>query len=53
MKIYMNGKKVTKKEAENAIGKERLEARIEEAREALMMDPYEVQSWMDGMEITM
>lgn len=52
MIIKMNGKKITKKAAAELIGKERLEARIQEAREAHQADPWELITWMDGMEIT-
>ena len=51
MKIYMNGKQISKKAAAELIGEERLNNRIEEAREGFMEDPNEMQSWMDGMEI--
>ncbi len=52
MIIKMNGKKITKKAAAELIGKEKLEARIQEAREAHQADPWELISWMDGMEIS-
>ena len=52
MEININGKKITRKAAAELIGKERLEARIQEAREAHQADPWELISWMDGMEIS-
>lgn len=51
MIIKMNGKKISKKKAEEMIGKERLQQRIEEAKQAFREDPLEEISWMDGMEI--
>jgi hypothetical protein len=49
--IYLNGKRITKKKARELFGKEKVERRIEEAKESFMNDPYEINSWMDGMEI--
>lgn len=40
-----------KKKARELFGKEKVERRIEEAKESFMNDPYEEISWMDGMEI--
>lgn len=51
MVIYVNDKKVTKKAAEYALGEERLAARIKDAKESWMEDPYREISWMDGMRI--
>lgn len=50
-RIYLNGKRITKKKARELFGNERLEKRIQEAKESFMNDPYEEISWMDGMEI--
>jgi hypothetical protein len=33
------------------IGKERLDQRIKDAKESYYEDPFQVVSWMDGMEI--
>ena len=51
MKIYMNGKRISKKSAAELIGKDRLEKRIQEAKETHEADPYVENSWMDGMRI--
>lgn len=50
-RFYLKGKKISKKKAIELIGKERLEARIKDAYETFMEDPYIVHEWMDGMEI--
>lgn len=50
-RIYLNGKRISKKKARELFGKEKVERRIEEAKESFMNDPYEINSWMDGMEI--
>ena len=49
--IKMNGKRISKKAAAEKIGKERLEARIKEAIADHYEDPYQQETWMDGMEI--
>nr|DAK12224.1 MAG TPA: hypothetical protein [Caudoviricetes sp.] len=49
--IKLNGKKTSKKKAIELFGKEKVENRIKEAKESFMNDPYEINSWMDGMEI--
>lgn len=51
MTFYRKGKKITKKEAIEWLGKEKFESRVEEAKRAHMEDPYEEQSWMDGFLI--
>ena len=51
MKIYMNGKQISKKEAAELIGEDRLKNRIEDAKEGYMEDPDQLLTWMDGMEI--
>lgn len=51
LEIYLNGKKVSKRKAEQIIGKERLENRINDAKETYTNDPYTKIEWMDGMEI--
>lgn len=50
--IRVHGKKITKKAAIEKYGKAKVESRIAEAKEGFMNDPYEMQSWMDGMEIS-
>lgn len=52
LEIRINGKKVSKKKAEELIGKEKLARRIEEAKETFMEDPFILNQWMDGMTIT-
>lgn len=49
--IKVNGKKISKKAAIEQYGKEKIENRIKEAIEAFHDDPYELCTWMDGMEI--
>ena len=49
--IKLKGKKISKKKAVELFGKERIDNRIKEAKESFMNDPYEINSWMDGMEI--
>ena len=49
--IRLNGKKISRKKAEELFGKDRVERRINEAIEAYMEDPWEISSWMDGMEV--
>ena len=51
MQIYKNGKKISRKEAEQCLGKDRLEKRIAEAKETYAEDPLTEISWMDGMKI--
>ena len=50
-RIEYKGKKITKKEAAELIGEERLEERIKDAKEGYYEDPFQTASWMDGMEI--
>ncbi len=49
--IKLKGKKISKKKAIELFGKERIDNRIKEAKESFINDPYELNSWMDGMEI--
>jgi hypothetical protein len=49
--IKLKGKKISKKKAVELFGKERIDNRIKEAKESFINDPYELNSWMDGMEI--
>jgi len=49
--FYFKGKKISKKKAEEIIGKERLFKRIKEAKETFMEDPYILNEWMDGLVI--
>ena len=51
MKFKMKGNPITKKKAEELIGKERLKKRIEDAKETFREDPNIEISWADGMEI--
>lgn len=51
MTIKVNGKKITKAKAIEMFGKERMEARIAEAKEEHAEDPFTQISWMDGMTI--
>lgn len=51
VRIELNGSRITKKEAAELIGEERLEERIKEAKEGYYEDPFQTASWMDGMEI--
>ena len=50
-RIYLNGKRITKKKARELFGNEKVEKRIKEAEESFVNDPYEEISRMDGMEI--
>lgn len=50
--IYSNGKKISKKKAIEMLGESRAEVRFNEALEGYLQDPFEEQSWMDGMVIT-
>ena len=52
IRIYLNGKKISKKKAKELIGEKRLVERIKEATESFYEDPYEQNIWMDGMMIT-
>ena len=50
-RIYLNGKRITKKKARELFGNEKVEKRIKEAEENFINDQYEEISWIDGMEI--
>lgn len=50
-RIYLNGKRITKKKARELFGNEKVEKRIQEAESSFINDPYEEISWTDGMEI--
>ena len=50
-RIYLNGKRITKKKARELFGNEKVEKRIQEAEESFINDQYEEISWTDGMEI--
>lgn len=50
-RIYLNGKRITKKKARELFGNEKVEKRIQEAEESFINYPYEEISWIDGMEI--
>ncbi len=49
--MTVNGKKISKKAAEERFGKETVTRRIREAREIFMEDPMILAEWMDGMTI--
>ncbi len=49
--ITVNGKKVSRKMAEEKFGKETVARRIKEAKEVFMEDPLVLSEWMDGMNI--
>lgn len=51
MTFYMKGKRITKDQAIQLIGKDRMESRIKSAKQDHADDPYQETSWMDGMEI--
>lgn len=40
-RIYLNGKRITKKKARELFGNEKVERRIEEAKESFINDTYE------------
>lgn len=50
--IYINSKKISKKKAIEMLGESRAATRFNEALEGYLQDPFEEQSWMDGMVIT-
>lgn len=49
--IKVNGKRISKKVAIANFGEECIKRRIEEAKQAYAKDPWELNTWMDGMEI--
>lgn len=56
MKLYKNCHKpdiqrISRKEAEEWLGKEKLESRIAEGKAAYAEDPYQEISWADGFMI--
>lgn len=51
MKFYRDNKKITKKEAEAWLGKEKLASRIKDAKETFREDPYIENDWADGFGI--
>lgn len=50
--VYSNGKKISKKKAVEMLGESRAEVRFTDALHGYLQDPFEEQSWMDGMVIT-
>lgn len=52
MVVYVKGKKVSKKKAIEMLGESRAEVRFTDALQGYLQDPFEEQSWMDGMVIT-
>ena len=51
MTLYRNNKKITRKQAEEWLGKEKLESRIAEGKAAYAEDPNQEISWADGFMI--
>ena len=51
MRYKMKGKPITRKRAEEILGKEKLNRRIKEAKETFREDPNIEISWTDGLEI--
>lgn len=50
-KYYLNGKKITKKQAIEFLGEARFNARLEDAKQTFMEDPNIQNSWADGFMI--
>lgn len=50
-KFFIYDRQVSKKEAAEKYGKEKLERRIQEAVESFLDDPNEQISWADGLII--
>ena len=48
MKFYINGESITKENIEQLIGKDSLDAKIKEAQETFLEDPYIENSWFLG-----
>ena len=51
VEIRVNGKKISRKKANEEYGKERMDKRVIEAHKSHLEDPLELCSWMDGMSI--
>lgn len=51
MKFLKDGNEITREEAMEWLGKEKLEQRIQIAKETHQEDPWLEISWMDGFEI--
>ena len=51
MTIFKNEKEISRQEAEALIGKDRMDKRIEDAKQTHTEDPNTEISWMDGMRI--
>lgn len=51
--IRVNGKKVSKRQAIEMYGEEKVTKRLNEALESYYEDSLQLVSWMDGMEITL
>lgn len=49
--IKINGKKISKKQAAEIYGADRIENRIADAIEEFINDPLTLCTWADGMEI--
>ena len=49
--FYYNGEKITKKKAIDLFGKNKLNTRIEDAKETFREDPNIQIEWMDGLRI--
>lgn len=48
MRVYLNNKKITQKEAKTLVGVERFKAMVKEAKEEYRRDPYQQNSWYVG-----
>lgn len=51
IKFFIDGKKVSKKKAEEVFGKETIKSRVKTAKERFMEDPYILNEWADGLMI--
>ena len=48
MKVYLNNKKITQKEAKELVGIKRFKEMVKEAKEEYRRDPYQQNSWFVG-----
>ena len=51
MTLYRNDRKITRKQAEEWLGKDRLAQRIEDGKADYAEDPNTEITWMDGFRI--
>lgn len=49
--IKLNGKKISLKKAKELVGEKTMAERIADAKDNYWDDPFELNIWMDGMEI--